>query len=174
MFKIFVVRVIRYLLNLLRHDLPALEIRAMTWPTLICSLLNNMTDNKRVSLKEATLEALGYVCQGISEDDHDLDQDEVEKVVDVAVNGMDAAENSPPVRLAATRALKNALALDEACYRAHETVSAVFAGATAETERADIRQATFECLGSVVSTRGANEPSRARARPGSSSSSINL
>ncbi|KAF5808065.1 putative armadillo-like helical, importin beta family [Helianthus annuus] len=64
---------------------------------------------------------------------------------------MDAAENSPPVRLAATRALKNALELDEACYRAHETVSVVF-GATAETERADIRQAAFECLGSVVST----------------------
>ncbi|KAJ0929408.1 putative armadillo-like helical, importin beta family [Helianthus annuus] len=110
-----------------------------------------MTDNKPVSLKEATLEALGYVCQGLSEDDHDLDQDEVEKVLDVAVNGMDAAENSPPVRLAATRALKNALVLDEACYRAHETVSAVF-GATSETERADIRQAAFECLGSVVST----------------------
>ncbi|MFS7960507.1 putative armadillo-like helical, importin beta family [Helianthus anomalus] len=108
-----------------------------------------MTYSNPVSLKEATLEALGYVCQGISHDD--LAQDEVEKVLNVVVNGMDVAENSPPVRLVATRALKNALALDQARYRTQENVSVVL-GATAETEWADIRKVAFECLGSVVST----------------------
>ncbi|CAI9779507.1 unnamed protein product [Fraxinus pennsylvanica] len=63
--------------------------------------------DRPASLKQATLETLGYVCEGISH--HDLVQDEVNAILTVVVQGMNVTEANPEVRLAATRALYNAL-----------------------------------------------------------------
>ncbi|KAK7816619.1 importin subunit beta-1 [Quercus suber] len=86
----------------------SIEIPKKLWPELIASLLTNMTHQDRpASLKQATLETLGYVCEEISHED--LVQDEVNSVLTAVVQGMNLAEHSPEVRLAATKALYNAL-----------------------------------------------------------------
>ncbi|KAB1224471.1 Importin subunit beta-1 [Morella rubra] len=86
----------------------SIEIPKKQWPELIGSLLNNMTQQDRpAGLKQATLETLGYVCEEISHED--LVQDEVNAVLTAVVQGMNLTEHSPEVRLAATRALYNAL-----------------------------------------------------------------
>ncbi|THF99142.1 hypothetical protein TEA_022851 [Camellia sinensis var. sinensis] len=86
----------------------AIEIPRKEWPELIGSLLVNMSQQDRpASLKQATLETLGYTCEEISH--QDLVQDEVNSVLTAVVQGMNVAQHSPEVRLAATRALYNAL-----------------------------------------------------------------
>ncbi|THG12550.1 hypothetical protein TEA_000029 [Camellia sinensis var. sinensis] len=86
----------------------AIEIPRKEWPELIGSLLVNMSQQDRpASLKQATLETLGYICEEISH--QDLVQDEVNSVLTAVVQGMNVAQHSPEVRLAATRALYNAL-----------------------------------------------------------------
>ncbi|KAI7993914.1 Importin subunit beta-1 [Camellia lanceoleosa] len=86
----------------------AIEIPRKEWPELIGSLLVNMSQQDRpASLKQATLETLGYICEEISL--QDLVQDEVKSVLTAVVQGMNVAQHSPEVRLAATRALYNAL-----------------------------------------------------------------
>ncbi|KAE9447589.1 hypothetical protein C3L33_20510, partial [Rhododendron williamsianum] len=86
----------------------SIEIPRKEWPELIRLLLFNMTQQDRpASLKQATLEALGYVCEEISH--QDLVQDEVNSVLTAVVQGMSVTEYSPEVRLAATKALYNAL-----------------------------------------------------------------
>ncbi|KAF9596496.1 hypothetical protein IFM89_012227 [Coptis chinensis] len=86
----------------------SIEIPRKEWPELIGSLLTNMTQPDRpASLKKSTLETLGFVCEEISY--QDLGQDEVNSVLTAVVQGMTLADHGPEVRLAATRALYNAL-----------------------------------------------------------------
>ncbi|KAF5779404.1 putative armadillo-like helical, importin beta family [Helianthus annuus] len=64
----------------------SIEIPRKEWPELIASLLGNMIQqDKPASLKQATLEALGYVCEEISH--NDLVQDEVNSVLTAVVQG---------------------------------------------------------------------------------------
>ncbi|GMP93271.1 hypothetical protein CsSME_00043177 [Camellia sinensis var. sinensis] len=86
----------------------AIEIPRKEWAELVGSLIVNMSQQDRpASLKQATLETLGYICEEISH--QDLVQDEVNSVLTAVVQGMNVAQHSPEVRLAATRALYNAL-----------------------------------------------------------------
>ncbi|KAJ0726880.1 putative armadillo-like helical, importin beta family [Helianthus annuus] len=71
----------------------SIEIPRKEWPELIASLLGNMIQqDKPASLKQATLEALGYVCEEISH--NDLVQDEVNSVLTAVVQGMNVTEQS--------------------------------------------------------------------------------
>lgn len=131
----------------------SIEIPRKEWPELVGSLLANMTQSdKPSSLKQATLETLGYVCEEISHED--LVQDEVNSVLTAVVQGMNVSEQSPEVRLAATKALLNALDFArtnfenemERNYIMKVTCDAALAKET------EIRQAAFECLVSIAST----------------------
>ncbi|OIS97619.1 PREDICTED: importin subunit beta-1-like [Nicotiana attenuata] len=131
----------------------SIEIPQKQWPELIGSLLVNMTQQGRPpSLKQSTLETLGYVCEEISH--QDLVQDEVNSVLTAVVQGMNVEEQSPEVRLAATRALYNALDFAQTNFgnemERNFIMKVVCEAAIAkETE---IRQAAFECLVSIAST----------------------
>ncbi|KAF4379052.1 hypothetical protein F8388_022139, partial [Cannabis sativa] len=86
----------------------AIEIPQKQWPALIGTLLANMTQREsHAGLKQATLETFGYVCEEISH--RDLEQAEVNNVLTAVVQGMNFADNTVEVRLAATKALYNAL-----------------------------------------------------------------
>ncbi|CAL2273063.1 unnamed protein product [Prunus armeniaca] len=63
--------------------------------------------DSHAGLKQSTMETLGYVCEEISH--QDLGQDEVNNVLTAVVQGMNLAENSLEILLAATRALCNSL-----------------------------------------------------------------
>ncbi|KAI8557116.1 hypothetical protein RHMOL_Rhmol05G0310000 [Rhododendron molle] len=131
----------------------SIEIPRKEWPELIRLLLFNMTQQDRpASLKQATLEALGYVCEEISH--QDLVQDEVNSVLTAVVQGMSVTEYSPEVRLAATKALYNALDFAQTNFE-NEMERNYIMKVVCETTVAkepEIRQAAFECLVSIAST----------------------
>lgn len=131
----------------------SIEIPRKEWPDLIGSLLVYMTQqDKPASLKQATLETLGYVCEEISH--RDLVQDEVNSVLTAVVQGMNAAEQSSEVRLAATRALYNALDFAQTNFE-NEMERGYIMKMVCETAMAkepEIRQSAFECLVSIAST----------------------
>lgn len=131
----------------------SIEVPKKQWPELIGCLLNNMTQqDKSAGLKQATLETLGYVCEEISHED--LVQDEVNAVLTAVVQGMNLAEHSPEVRLAATRALYNALDFAQTNFENEMERNYIMKMVceTAISKEVEIRQAAFECLVSIAST----------------------
>ncbi|XP_055812701.1 importin subunit beta-1 [Solanum dulcamara] len=131
----------------------SIEVPQKQWPELIGSLLVNMTQQgSPASVKQATLETLGYVCEEISH--HDLVQDEVNSVLTAVVQGMNVEEKSVEVRLAATRALYNALDFAQTNFdnemERNYIMKVICEAATAK--EGQLRQAAFECLVSIAST----------------------
>lgn len=128
------------------------EIPRKEWPELVQLLLANMTQlDKPASLKQATLEALGYVCEEIS--DEDLVQDEVNAILTAVIQGMNASEQNSEVRLAATRALYNALDFARTNFdneMERNYIMKVICEAALANE-IEIRKAAFECLVSIAS-----------------------
>ncbi|KAJ9180537.1 hypothetical protein P3X46_008765 [Hevea brasiliensis] len=131
----------------------SIEVPRKQWPELIGSLLNNMTQQDGpAALKQATLETLGYVCEEISS--QELVQDEVNNVLTAVVQGMNLAQHGPEVRLAATRALYNALEFAQTNFENEMERNYIMKVVceTALSKEAEIRQAAFECLVSIAST----------------------
>lgn len=131
----------------------SIEIPRKEWPELIGSLLSNMNQVGRpASLKRSTLETLGFVCEEISH--QDLVQDEVNSVLTAVVQGMTLADHGVEVRLAATRALYNALDFAQTNFEndmeRNYIMKVVYE--TAVSKEPEIRQAAFECLVSISST----------------------
>ncbi|XP_048319910.2 importin subunit beta-1 [Ziziphus jujuba] len=131
----------------------SIEIPPKQWPDLIGILLKNMTQkDSPAGLRQATLESLGYVCEEISH--RDLEQAEVNDVLTAVVQGMNLAENSVEVRLAATRALYNALDFAETNFQNEMERNYIMKVVcdTAMSKEVEIRQVAFECLVSIAST----------------------
>lgn len=133
----------------------AIEIPRQEWPELVGILLANMGGpqiDKPVTLKQATLETLGYVCEEISSDV--LAQDQVNSILTAVVQGMNAAEGNSDVCLAATKALYNALDFAQTNFENEMERNYIMRVICETTLSADvrIRQASFECLVSISST----------------------
>ncbi|CAM0872726.1 unnamed protein product [Alopecurus aequalis] len=131
----------------------SIEIPRQEWPELIVNLLGNMTKpDAPPSLKQATLDAIGYVCEEISP--KDLEQDKVNAVLTAVVQGMNQVENSSEVRLAAVKALYNALDFAETNFQNESERNYIMKVVceTAICKEADIKKAAFECLVSIAST----------------------
>ena len=78
------------------------------WPDLMGFLVGNVTNPSSTEMvKEATLEAIGYICQDI-QDPRCLEA-KSNKILTAIVHGMKRPGRSPHVRLAATNALLNSL-----------------------------------------------------------------
>ncbi|PON94326.1 Importin subunit beta-1s [Trema orientale] len=131
----------------------SIEIPQKQWPALIGTLLSNMTQRESpAGVKQATLETLGYVCEEISH--RDLEQAEVNNVLTAVVQGMNFSENTAEVRLAATKALYNALDFAETNFQNEMERNFIMKVVceTALSKEVEIRQAAFECLVSIAST----------------------
>lgn len=87
-------------------DLPRQE-----WPNLINALLTNMSSpTPHHGVRQATLEALGYICEEMGGVDADvLAADQINMILTAVVAGMRPEEPSADARLAATTALQNAI-----------------------------------------------------------------
>ena len=84
------------------------ELPRNLWPDLMQVLVNNVTSpTSSEMIKEATLEAIGYICQDIQE--HGCLEAKSNEILTAIVHGMKHDEPSPHVRLAATNALFNSL-----------------------------------------------------------------
>ncbi|WOL03238.1 importin subunit beta-1-like [Canna indica] len=131
----------------------SIEVPRHEWEELIGQLLNNMTQlDSPAPLKQATLEALGYVCEEISP--QDLEQAQVNAVLTAVVQGMSQTEHSSEVRLAAVKALYNALDFAQTNFanEAERNFIMKVVCETALSKELQIRQASFECLVSIAST----------------------
>lgn len=128
-----------------------IEMPHKQWPELVGSLLSNI-HQLPPHTRQATLETLGYMCEEVSADV--VDQDQVNKILTAVVQGMSSTEASSDVRLAATRALYNALGFAQANFTndmERDYIMRVVCEATLSPE-VKIRQAAFECLVSISST----------------------
>ncbi|KAL8049422.1 hypothetical protein ABFS82_06G019200 [Erythranthe guttata] len=128
-----------------------IELPQKQWPELIGSLLSNV-HQVPPHVKQATLETLGYICEEVSPDV--IEQDQVNKILTLVVQGMNANEANIDVRLAATRALYNALGFAQANFSndmERDYIMRVVCEATLSPE-VKIRQASYECLVSIGST----------------------
>ena len=84
------------------------ELPRNLWPNLMQVLVPNVTNpGSTEMIKEATLEALGYICQDIQ--DHLCLEAKSNEILTAIVHGMKRDEPSSHVRLAATTALFNSL-----------------------------------------------------------------
>ncbi|KAL5706753.1 Importin subunit beta-1 [Ranunculus cassubicifolius] len=155
----------RYLLQTLASPVPdarstasqviakvaGIELPHKQWPELIESLLSN-TSQLPAHVKQATLETLGYLCEEVSSEV--VDQDQVNKILTAVVQGMSSSEVNNDVRLAATRALYNALGFAQVNFTndmERDYIMRVVCEATLSPEL-KIRQAAFECLVSISSS----------------------
>ncbi|ERN06608.1 importin subunit beta-1 [Amborella trichopoda] len=125
------------------------------WPDLIRSLLSNMGGPQVQSpphLKQATLETLGYLCEEVPPEV--LTQEQVNSVLTAVVQGMNSSEGNNEVRLAATRALYNALGFAQTNFENDMERDYIMRVVCEGTQSSDmkIRQAAFECLVSISST----------------------
>ncbi|PKA64707.1 Transportin-1 [Apostasia shenzhenica] len=131
--------------------LAGIELPLKHWPELIGALLSNI-HQLQPHVKQATLDTLGYLCEEVSPDV--VDQDQVNKILTAVVQGMNASEGNNDVRLAATRALYNALGFAQANFSndmERDYIMRVVCEATLSPE-VKIRQAAFECLVAISST----------------------
>ncbi|KAF2555883.1 hypothetical protein F2Q68_00018137 [Brassica cretica] len=117
---------------------------------LVESLVNNMTqDGSLPHLKQSTLVTLGYVC---AETFHHLKQDEVDSVLAVIFQGMNQSENTAEVSVTTTNALFDSLDFFRRKFD-NEVDSTHIINVVCErafSEKAEIRQAAFECLVSIA------------------------
>ncbi|CAM8971079.1 unnamed protein product [Rhodiola kirilowii] len=128
-----------------------IELPHKQWPELVESLLSNIHQLPG-HVKQATLETLGYLCEEVSPDV--VEQDQVNKILTAVVQGMSSSEGNLEVRLAATRALYNALGFAQANFlndMERDYIMRVVCEATLSPE-VKIRQAAYECLVSISST----------------------
>lgn len=127
-----------------------IEIPHKQWPELIGSLLSSI-QQLQPHVKQASLETLGYLCEEVPP--QALDQDQVNKILTAVVQGMSSTESNIDVRLAATRALYNALGFAQVNFTndmERDYIMRVVCEATLSPEL-KIRQAAFECLVSISS-----------------------
>ncbi|KAL3621520.1 hypothetical protein CASFOL_036432 [Castilleja foliolosa] len=131
----------------------SIEVPPKEWPELFGLLAANMAQPDRpASLKQATLETLGYVCAEIS--NKDLVEDEVDCIFEAIIDGIDVPEQNTEVCLAAVRALYIALGLEQGNFlsiiQRYFIVKVICNAAMAGDK--EIREAVFGCLVSIAST----------------------
>ncbi|XP_057415183.1 importin subunit beta-1-like [Lotus japonicus] len=128
-----------------------IELPHKEWPELVGSLLSNI-HQLPAPTKQATLETLGYICEEVSPDV--VEQDHVNKILTAVVQGMNSTEENNDVRLAAIRALYNALGFAQANFSndmERDYIMRIVCETTLSPEP-KIRRAAFECLVAISST----------------------
>ncbi|KAL3621509.1 hypothetical protein CASFOL_036421 [Castilleja foliolosa] len=129
----------------------SIEVPRKEWPELLGLLHANMIQPDRpASLKQATLETLGYVCEEIS--NKDLLEDEVDYIFEAIIQGV--PEQNTEVCLAAVRALYIALGLEQGNFLSitqRYIIVKVICNAAMAGDK-EIREAVFGCLFSIAST----------------------
>ncbi|GJP60988.1 hypothetical protein CLOP_g18199 [Closterium sp. NIES-67] len=134
----------------------AIELPRNEWPELVVGLLGNMGSPAQPQpdqLKESTLEALGFVCEEIAGTDS-LAQEQVNSVLTAVVQGMNKTEPNNDIRLAATRALSNALEFAQTNFENEVERNYIMTVICEASLCPDVRvrQAAFECLVAISST----------------------
>ncbi|KAI5475715.1 hypothetical protein MNV49_001008 [Pseudohyphozyma bogoriensis] len=119
----------------------AIELPAGMWNTLIAQLLELVGRSDNPGLRQATLQAIGYICESISNE-----------ILTAVVQGARKEEPSPEVQLAAVNALYNSLEfIKENFSREGERnyIMQVVCEAT-QSPSSDVQVAAFGCLVKIM------------------------
>ena len=162
------VQAARHTAALVVAKVAAIDLPARAWPELVPSLLSTIaaTPPAPAPLRTSTLEALGYVCEEMAKLEEDvLEQATVNSVLTAVVAGMRApaptsdgaasTTDDAAVRLAATRALYNALEFaatnfDNPGERTFLMQCVCEAACAPRDPR--VREAAFECLVKIAAS----------------------
>lgn len=122
------------------------------WHNLIDGLVSNVTNASSTEMcKEATLEAIGYICQDIQH--HGCLEEKSNEILTAIVHGMKRDEPSAHVRLAATYALLNSLEFTKANFEKdteRHFIMQVVCEATQATD-VQVKVAALQCLVRIMS-----------------------
>lgn len=127
------------------------ELPQNQWPDLIATLVNNVCHADSTEMqKEATLEAIGYICQEI---DSDVLVNQSNNILTAIVHGMRSSERSNHVRLAATQALLNSLEFTKANFDQPTERNYIMEVVCEATQSPDtqIKVAALQCLVKIMS-----------------------
>ena len=119
------------------------------WPDLIAGLVKNVTDSGNHFLKQSSLEALGFVCEEI---DPEVLATQSNLILTAVVQGMRKEEPEQAVRLAATRALCNALEFVKTNFENDVERNFIMQTVceTTQAENKEIMTAAYECIVTVA------------------------
>ncbi|XP_054707548.1 importin subunit beta-1-like [Uloborus diversus] len=121
------------------------------WPDLILVLTQNVTNATSTEMtKEATLEAIGYICQDI---EPDVLISQSNDILTAIVHGMRKDEPSDHVKLAATNALLNSLEFTKANFEKESERHFIMQVVCEATQSSDtkVRVAALQCLVKIMS-----------------------
>lgn len=127
------------------------ELPHQLWPELIQVLVHNVTTpGSTEMLREASLEAVGYICQDI---EPDVLQPQSNEILTAIVHGMKKEETSSHVRLAATNALLNSLEFTRGNFDIETERHYIMQVVCEATQAPDIaiRVAALQCLVKIMS-----------------------
>jgi importin subunit beta-1 len=127
------------------------ELPLGAWPEMMPILTSNVTNPASTEMvKEASLEAVGYICQDI---DPLILQTQSNEILTAIVHGMKKEEPSNHVRLAATNALLNSLEFTKANFDVQSErhfIMQVVCEAT-QSQDTQVRVAALQCLVKIMS-----------------------
>lgn len=127
------------------------ELPAGQWNDLIPILVENVVNAQSTELKkEATLEAIGYICQEI---DAEVLTEQSNPILTAIIHGMRSTEPSNHVRLAATQALLNSLEFTKANFDKENERNFIMEVVCEATQSSDMRinVAALQCLVKILS-----------------------
>ncbi|XP_017769525.1 PREDICTED: importin subunit beta isoform X3 [Nicrophorus vespilloides] len=127
------------------------ELPHRQWQGLVSQLVTNVVQpNSTEMQKEATLEAIGYICQEI---DSEVLITQSNEILTAIIHGMRSTEPSNHVRLAATQALLNSLEFTKANFDKESERNFIMEVVCEATQSADaqIKVAALQCLVKILS-----------------------
>ncbi|RVE45161.1 hypothetical protein evm_010184 [Chilo suppressalis] len=127
------------------------ELAVGQWNDLIPILVENVVNAQSTELKkEATLEAIGYICQEI---DAEVLTEQSNPILTAIIHGMRSTEPSNHVRLAATQALLNSLEFTKANFDKENERNFIMEVVCEATQSSDMRisVAALQCLVKILS-----------------------
>ncbi|XP_074598648.1 importin subunit beta Fs(2)Ket [Brevipalpus obovatus] len=128
-----------------------IELPLNLWPEVITVLTSNVTNPASTEMmKEASLEAIGYICQDI---EPELLVTRSNDILTAIVHGMRKEETNPNVRCAATKALHNSLEFTKANFdndSERHFIMQVVCEATQSTNE-NVKVAALQCLVKIMS-----------------------
>ncbi|ORY97378.1 armadillo-type protein [Syncephalastrum racemosum] len=122
-----------------------IELPVQQWPDLIRAVLANVTTTDNAVLKQSTLQAIGYICEGT---DPRVLAAQSNEILTAVVQGARKEEPDQGVRLAAIKALNNSLEFVKENFERdgeRNFIMQVVCEAT-QSESSDVQIAAFECL----------------------------
>lgn len=133
-----------------KHDLHKGE-----WADLVPTLLNNMGEESRSGVKQATMNSLGYICEETAH--QAFEQHFVDRVLTAVVRGMQAKQEGSEqadmdVRVAATEALQNAMEFATENFKRENERNYIMQVVCEGTLSPDprVRHASYECLVTIA------------------------